>query len=473
MERRVALWSLLLPLVSLLSIASDACCEAEMPVPIERPLAVALDRLSPAQRELLEDLLDKARREPMNGLRRGQLGMAYETNGYPRAALMSYRQAEELDGQEPKWPYYQAFLLAGRGELQRALDALDRSIRLDAKHVSSWMWKGTWLIELGLVRQADDAFSEAKGLGLGWAATAGQARVLLHQDRSDEAIAILEPLSEVSPFPSVFQLLGRAYRESGRLDEARISLARGKSAQRIGWHDDRQEAKRAYEVGVTPRLQQAQRLILLSETEQALPILEALVEAKPNDERVINTLSNAYVLMGREDEAFAVLRNALEQFPVHYRTHLNVAGVYENRGDWKLALQHIDAAIRLNPTVSLPYEKKGLLLQRQRRLVEALDAFELALNRNASDPHLFARAGDIEAILRRWLDAIERYRDSIRVDPSYTLGHIKLGLSLARTGQFEAARNALSVAAALDTHERDVQEALAFVSGLEHKQNSK
>jgi Flp pilus assembly protein TadD len=48
-----------------------------------------------------------------------------------------------------------------------------------------------------------------------------------------------------------------------------------------------------------------------------------------------------------------------------------------------------------------------------------------------------------------------------------------LGLSLARTGQFEAARNALSVAAALDTHERDVQEALAFVSGLEHKQNSK
>ena len=210
MERRVALSSLLLTLVSLLSVASDARCEAEMSVSIERPLVVALDRLSPAQQELLEDLLDKARREPMDGLRRGQLGMAYETNGYPRAALTSYCQAEELDGQEPKWPYYQAFLLAGRGELQRALDALDRSLRLDAEHVSSWMWKGTWLIELGLVRQADDAFSEAKGLGLGWAATAGHARVLLHQDRSDEAIAILEPLSDESPFPSVFQLLGRA-----------------------------------------------------------------------------------------------------------------------------------------------------------------------------------------------------------------------------------------------------------------------
>ena len=134
MERRVALSSLLLTLVSLLSVASDARCEAEMSVSIERPLVVALDRLSPAQQELLEDLLDKARREPMDGFRRGQLGMAYETNGYPRAALTSYCQAEELDGQEPKWPYYQAFLLAGRGELQRALDALDRSLRLDSRN---------------------------------------------------------------------------------------------------------------------------------------------------------------------------------------------------------------------------------------------------------------------------------------------------------------------------------------------------
>ncbi|HIM35389.1 MAG TPA: hypothetical protein EYM33_07640, partial [Pseudomonadales bacterium] len=166
MERRVTLWSLLLPLVSLLSVASDARCEVEIPVPIERPLAVALDRLSPAQRELLEDLLDKARREPMNGLRRGQLGMAYETNGYPRAALTSYRQAEKLDGQEPRWPYFQALLLAGQGEMQTALDALDRSIRLDTTYVSARMWRGTWLIELGLVKQADEAFSEAKDLGL-------------------------------------------------------------------------------------------------------------------------------------------------------------------------------------------------------------------------------------------------------------------------------------------------------------------
>ena len=148
-------------------------------------------------------------------------------------------------------------------------------------------------------------------------------------------------------------MLGRAYREKGRLGDARVALARGKSSQRIGWHDDWQEPKRRYEVGVTPRLRQAQRLILLSKTDQALPILETLITEKPNDERIVNALSNAYVLMGREGEGFEVLRNAIEQFPGHYRTHLNVAGFYEKRGDWKLALQHIEAAMQLNPlTVS-------------------------------------------------------------------------------------------------------------------------
>ena len=450
--------------------AGDPRPESEVSDTVEGPLAVSLDRLNPSQKELLEDLLAEADREPMNGLTRGKLGMAYEMNGYPEAALKSYRQAEELDGQEPRWPYHQALLLAARGELGLALSALDRSIHLDATHLSSWMWKGTWSIELGMVGKAAEAFSKAKHLGLGWSATAGQARVLLHQDRLDEAIALLEPLSLASPFPSVFHLLGRAYREKGRLGDARVALARGKSSQRIGWHDDWQEPKRRYEVGVTPRLRQAQRLMLLSKTDQALPILETLITEKPNDERIVNALSNAYVLMGREGEGFEVLRNAIEQFPAHYRTHLNVAGFYEKRGDWKLALQHIEAAMQLNPLISRPYEEKGLLLQRRGKLAEAHDAFELALDRNANDPRLFARAGDIEALQRRWLGAIEHYRDSTRVDPSYALGHIKLGLSLARAGQFEAARVALSLADALATHERDVREAFAYVSRLEQEQ---
>mgnify|MGYP003322704592 CR=1 FL=1 len=131
--------------------AGDPRPESEVSDTVEGPLAVSLDRLNPSQKELLEDLLAEADREPMNGLTRGKLGMAYEMNGYPEAALKSYRQAEELDGQEPRWPYHQALLLAARGELGLALSALDRSIHLDATHLSSWMWMGTWSIELGTV----------------------------------------------------------------------------------------------------------------------------------------------------------------------------------------------------------------------------------------------------------------------------------------------------------------------------------
>ena len=139
--------------------------------PVEPPVEVVLDHSAPEVVELLEALLRKAQDRPKSASRRGDLGMAYEVNGFPDAALASYQQAEALvrtlDRNRARWPYFQALLLADRGQQQMALAALDRVIAIDAGYGPAWLWRGTWLIDVGKPALALDAFRTGRVPGRG------------------------------------------------------------------------------------------------------------------------------------------------------------------------------------------------------------------------------------------------------------------------------------------------------------------
>ena len=437
----------------------------------EAPVEVVFTDVKPAVAALVGRLLDDARNDPRSGSRRGQLGIAYEIHGFPNAAYTSYVQAESREPTVARWPYYQALMLAKQGSHEQALTALDRAIEIDPGYAAAWMWRATWSLDVGLNGQAEEGFERAKSLGLEAVAEAGIARLRLHQDRPEEAVAILEPLSQKARYPSIYQLLGRAYRETGRVDEARIALARGRTTQPLSWSDEWEEEKRAYEVGFQARILRSQRALKLDRIGEALTILEALIEEEPGNPVVISTLSSAYAKSGEMTEAFLTLRRALRRESVDYTVHANIAPFYENRGDHDIALQHLDRAIELNPSVAFPHTRKGLLLQKLGRYDEALLAFGNALGTSADDPHIFFYAGDVEALLRRWDRAIYRFNQSITVDPSFTLGHLNLGLALARENRFVEARAALERAKALGTHDGDVVRALSYLARLEKGSN--
>jgi|TARA_Y100000310_G_scaffold314542_2_gene364025 tetratricopeptide (TPR) repeat protein len=437
---------------------------------VAAPVAVTLEESVPAEvAALLGDLQAKAGAEPDSGIRRGELGMAYEANGYPDAAFTSYLQAESLQQSEARWPYYRALILADQGQLRDALQALDRAIGIDATYAPAWMWRGTWSLAIGLADQAGEAFNRADSLGIGWQAKANLARVRLQQDRPQEAEAILEPLSGASPLPEVFLLLGRAYRATGRLDDARLALARGKSAQRIEWPDGWQEKKQAYEVAFGARLLHAQRLIRRDQVHEALNILEQLIQEQPANELLITTLSVAYTLVGQTQSGYWVLVRALEKYPEYDTVHLSMAGYYESKGNQRRALEHLDRAIELNPAAPDPYVRKGLLLQKQRKYAGALAAFESALQHNARDHRLLFHAGDVHAALKSWPQAIELFEQSVRVDPSFAPAHLNLALTLGQANRFAEARLALKKVDELGTHERDVDAVLRQLTRLEEK----
>jgi tetratricopeptide (TPR) repeat protein len=434
---------------------------------ITPPVEIDLLELSPEFVALVAPLIDQAKRDLADGAHRGRLGIAYEANGFPDAAYASYVQATSLDTDDARWPYHLALMQAARGELAAAIDSIDEAAARDSSYAALWMWRGMWSLDLDDAERALADFERAAQLGLPAAAEAGRARALLHQGKPEEAVAILEPLSRAASYPSVFYLLGRAYRDAGNAEAARIALARGDATMPLSWHDPWVDEKLASEVGFQADSLRALRMMREGNHADAITMLKALQEREPDNPVIINALGEAYAEYGEQEKAFWVLRRAVAKEPVHYTVHLNIAPFYQTRGDIGAALEHLDKAIASNPDVALPYTRKGLLLQQQREYEAALVQFKLALDRSANDPNAFFYVGDAEILLENWSEGIKRFQQAVDVDPAFTLGHINLGLAYARTGRFEDSRAALAIARSIGTHDEDVDAAIQHVTRLE------
>ncbi len=454
-------------------MAASCSMEKETVVPVAPPVEVALDHAVAEVIEVLEALLKKVRADPTNAKLHGDLGMAYEVNGFPDAAFASYQKAETLDQNNARWPYFQSLLLADQGEQQLALAALDRAIAIDAAYGPAWLWKGAWLLDAGNPILALQAFVEAESLGAGAVAIVGQSRVALHQRRPADAVSLLEPLSLELKHPVVFQLLGRAYRESARIEEARIALARGRTLQKMQWEDPWHESKQRFEVSFVHRASRAQQLIQQGESAKAIGILESLRKQQPENRVIISNLATAYRNDGDTDRAFWILRRAIESDPDYYPFRTGIADFYRQRGDVDTALMHIDHALTLEPELAMLYSKRGLLLNQQGRPEAALAAVQTAIRFDPGKRESFMYAGQVAAALQRWPQAVLHYEGAVRIDPSYTPGYLNLAAALAYSDRFDEAHKALEQAQQLGTHPRQVESAnrrLATMRGTSNQE---
>lgn len=462
-------------LVCLLAVALAACSAEREVAAVGAPVAAELNAADGEIQALLSELLQAARQAPDDAVRRGVLGMAYEVNGFAEAAMTSYRQAEALDSAnprdsadprhsaDPRWAYFQALLVAHRGDLDTALGHLARSLAIDADYAAAWLWRGTWLLDLDRLDEALTAFGRAAALGAQQAATIGHARVLLRQGQAAQALDLLQsqtqPGQEHQPY--IYQLLGQAHGQLGHAEEARQALAQVTSSGPLVWSDSRSEEKKSYEGSLTARLARARELLAGGQPATALQAIESLRIRYPDHQGLLSTLSEGYRLDGQDQRAVEVLLHGLEVHPHFTSFHLNLADHYIRSGESDRAFGHLQRALELNPEVAWAHAQKGLLLLERDALEAALAAFEAARLYDPANPMAFYYAGMVEASRASWGEAIRFFRGSVQADPEFALGHLALGQSLMQTGQYAAAEVALTTALALGAQVAEVSAARA------------
>ncbi|NIM64270.1 MAG: tetratricopeptide repeat protein, partial [Acidobacteria bacterium] len=290
-----------------------------------------MSRTSAEAAALIRDLQLAVATHPHDADKRGELGLALEANGMPKAAVQTYLQAESLAKNDPRWSYLAAVTSAQLGDVDAAIDALERSLALEPSYVSAHLYRGAWLLDLGRAEQAQDAYEQATRLEPeNTDAWYGRVRVLLQRNEGAKALAILQRLAvrrEGEPY--LRQLLGLAYRQTGDLERAREELAAGRGERPPRWPDPRRQRLSDYARGYAAEKRRGDAFVQARRWQDAVNTLQPLRDRNPTDPDLLTNLSLAYRNLGRVDESIRLLETGLEHHPDHVHMRVNLGVGYE------------------------------------------------------------------------------------------------------------------------------------------------
>jgi import receptor subunit TOM70 len=137
------------------------------------------------------------------------------------------------------------------------------------------------------------------------------------------------------------------------------------------------------------------------------------------------------------DEAAANFKKALE---------LGELGEYEAfaynmratflylEGDTARALEDLNKAIELQPSLTQPYIKRASMQLELGNKDSAADDFEKAMAQDKDDPDIYYHRAQLHFILGEYADAAKDYQKSIDLDKDFIYSHIQLGVTQYKLG---------------------------------------
>jgi tetratricopeptide (TPR) repeat protein len=228
------------------------------------------------------------------------IGLAHRDAGRPEEAEASLRRAIELDPEQPEALQSLGLLLASRGRSSEAIKLLKRHAEL----------------------QPDDAVT-LKALG------AELARL----GRGEEAVHLLEDAWRKSRTTDVGITYGRYL----------IRVQQPELAQQVL----RQVAEAAPEP--KPLVEWAYALVLLERHEEALSVLQRILQMDPGFDRAWRGMSGCYLALGERTRAFETAEQALAIDEGHYRNWLAKANALLSLGRYPEMLEAAQRGIACVP----------------------------------------------------------------------------------------------------------------------------
>jgi tetratricopeptide (TPR) repeat protein len=255
----------------------------------------------------------------------------------------------------------------------------------------------------------------------------------------------------------VTMILGNAYFEAGKLDEAieqyvaALKIRPRYAEAHFNWGN------------VLGRRQQWPEAI--QHYEEAIQINPGHVDARLN-------LANALAESGRSPEAIALLNALLKQHPKEYRAHNNLGNALAAQGQWAEAIEHFKQALKLHPANVETLNNWGNALADQGNLQAAEGLYLEAMKRNPSDARTRNELGRLYAELNRLPEAIKQYSEALRLNPAFVEAHLNYGLALAVDRQFEAAAAHFKEALRLRPNSAEAHNNLGYILTEEGKARS-
>jgi tetratricopeptide (TPR) repeat protein len=365
----------------------------------------ALDRISQAAREQVEEAYKKVQASPEEADANGRLGMvlhAYEQYG---TAEVCYQRARALAPKELRWSYLLGAAQASAGKNREAAEGLRKA----RDYLPARLKLAEALLALGELAESREIFEELAAEHPDLAqAHYGIGRARAAQGDLAAAVEHYRKACELAPqFGAARYGLALAYQKLGQTALAQKEMA----------------AYRKDPLGAPPLRD---------------PLFE---EMRALNQGALQHLKRGVSLEadGRVPESIAEHEKAVALDPKLLQAHANLITLYAKAGDAAKAEEHYRATLALNPDHAESHYNYGVMLFGRQQHREAAQAFRKAIEIQPSYAEARGNLAFILMLEGKLAEAEREYRAAIETRPNYTLAHFQLGRLLLNRGQVEEA----------------------------------
>lgn len=394
-------------LLALAGLALIAAAPPALPSPDLSSLEPAVAQQIQERQSALKDLYGRDPDPRELASTWADLGMHYHAYKLIGPAEESYRKAQEITAEDPRWPHLLGVLLQDAGRLDEAVKAYDRALALAPEDVSA-------LVHLGEIH-------------------------LLAGRRGEAEAALRKALAAAPADPAIHALLGQAalerkdFREA--VDRLEAALRGAPGANRL--HYPLSQAYRG--LGETAKAQEHLAKMGSVGVRPSDPVLDDIESLRTGERARLESGKRAYNA-GRLAEAAEEFRRALEARPDSIEARINLAAALAQQGDRQGAVARLREAVALAPVNATARFNLALLLGPTAESIEHLTAALAARPQDAEARRELAR------LLRdagRYDEALKEYERAVQDAPSDEAARLGRAETLVRTGRYKEARDLL------------------------------
>jgi tetratricopeptide (TPR) repeat protein len=153
--------------------------------------------------------------------------------------------------------------------------------------------------------------------------------------------------------------------------------------------------------------------------------------------------ANELTAAGKNDEAIALLSEAITELPQNAVPYYYRGRAYEKAGKSEEALQDYEKANEFKPDFILPYSRSGMIWARKGDYEKAGDFYKKALDSGDQDPTTLYNYGVCLTNLGRGPEAGPVFEKLLAQDPEYSDAYYQLGILSLGSGETARAKELL------------------------------
>jgi enediyne biosynthesis protein E4 len=348
---------------------------------------------------------------------------------------------------DPNWTagdhYRKGVELYNFGRYHEALAAFRTSIHLEPDSIEVYYSLGVTLYSgLGLSAEAAAVLEEAMARDSSWTQVCQLLGVAyMDLDRTDEAIELLERARQLEP--NAWQghnRLGLAHLRRG--DMAAAGDAFREASRKAPWmpHPHLNLARVYERQGQSDRAEWERQIFeqLRPTQKQVTRYLDNL-ESYPEDVEARCLLGQAYLLQGRPEDAQTCFQQAIRTDSSYAPAHYGLGAILHYQNRLTEAISAYEHASRLQPDLVGAFADLGQAHHQTGHLGEATAAYSKALALRPDLAAVRTRLGMVYATQRRLPEATEAFQTALKIDSTLVEARDALGRVYSAEGRYEAA----------------------------------